>query len=168
LLQALAEHPDNESINFQYAQLQDFRGKRDEAMRLMEKVVERFPNNALALNFVGYNLADSGRELERALALVQRAAELEPNADFIIDSLAWACFKLGRYDEAWEHIQKAIAISRENGTEDPAMLEHFGDIALTQGDRDGARLAYEAALELFLKHNLKDNSERIRSKLKSL
>ena len=168
LLKALAEHPDNESVNFQYAQLQDFRGKREEAIRLMEKVVERFPNNALALNFVGYNLADSGKDLDRALMLVQKASELEPNADFIIDSLAWACFKLGRYGEAWEHIQRAVSLGRENGTEDPTMLEHFGDIALTQGDREGARLAYEASLELFLKHNLKDNAERVRSKLKSL
>ena len=165
---ALEEHPDNESVNFQYAQLQEFRGKRDDALRLMEKVIERFPNNALALNFVGYNLADTGQELDRALALVQRAAELEPNADFIIDSLAWACFKLGRYEEAWEHIQRAVQLSRESGSEDPTMLEHFGDIAITQGDREGARLAYEASLELFLKHNLKDNAECIRSKLNSL
>ena len=168
LRKALEAHPDNEGINFQYAQLQDFMGKREEAMRLMEKVAERFPNNALALNFVGYNLADSGKELDRALMLVQRAAELEPNADFIIDSLAWTCFKLGRYNEAWEHIQRAVQLSRESGSEDPTMLEHFGDIAITQGDKEGARLAYEAACELFLKHNLKDNAERIRTKLKSL
>ena len=142
--------------------------EREEAMRLMEKVAERFPNNALALNFVGYNLADSGKELDRALMLVQRAAELEPNADFIIDSLAWTCFKLGRYNEAWEHIQRAVQLSRESGSEDPTMLEHFGDIALTQGDREGARLAYEASLELFLKHNLKNDAERIRIKLKKL
>lgn len=168
LRKALEEHPDNESINFQYAQIQDFMGKREEAVRLMEKVVERFPNNALALNFVGYNLADSGKDLDKALMLVQKAAELEPNADFIIDSLAWACFKLGRHSEAWMHIQRAVQLSREHGSEDPTMLEHFGDIAITQGDKEGARLAYEAARELFLKHNLKDNAERISTKLKSL
>jgi tetratricopeptide (TPR) repeat protein len=168
LREALDLHPDNEKLLFQFAYLHELKGEHEEAMRLMEDVVRAFPDNAMALNFVGYNLADSGKDLDRALALVQRAAELEPNADFIIDSLAWACFKLGRHSEAWEHIQRAVSLGRENGTEDPTMLEHFGDIALTQGDRDGARLAYEASLELFLKHNLKDNSERIRSKLKSL
>ena len=168
LRKALEGYPDNEGLNFQYAQLQEFRGDRETAMRLMEKVIERFPNNAMALNFVGYNLADSGRELDRALELVQKAAELEPNADFIIDSLAWACFRLGRIEEAWAHIQRAVQLSRQSGSEDPTMLEHFGDIAHTQGDDKGARLAYEASLEIFLKHNLKDDAERIRNKLKKL
>ena len=97
------------------------------------------------------NLADSGKDLERALALIQRAAELEPEADFIIDSLAWAHFRLGHVDEAWLHIQRAVGLN-ENAPRDPSMLEHFGDIAHTQGDDKGARLAYEASLEIFLKH----------------
>ena len=168
LRDALALNPDDERACFQFAQLHEFRGQREEAMRLMEDVLLRFPNNALALNFVGYNLAESGKDLNRALTLVQRALELEPDADFIIDSVAWTFFKLGRHAEAWEYIQKAVEISRKNGNGDPTMLEHFGDIALVQGEKEGARLGYEASLELFLKYNLKDDAERIRIKLKNL
>ena len=168
LREALALHPDNEKLLFQFAYLHELKGEHEEAMRLMEDVVRAFPDNAMALNFVGYNLADRGRELERAHTLIQKAAELEPEADFIADSLAWVCFRLGMHEEAWTHIQRAIQLSQKSGSEDPTMLEHYGDIALTQNEQTGARLAYQAALELFLKHNLKNDAERIRIKLKKL
>ncbi|MBQ5728057.1 MAG: tetratricopeptide repeat protein, partial [Mailhella sp.] len=158
----------NEKLLFQFAYLHELKGEHEEAMRLMENVVRAFPDNAMALNFVGYNLADKGRELDRALSLIKKAAELEPEADFIADSLAWVCFRLGMNDEAWTHIQRAIQLSQKSGTEDPTMLEHYGDIALTQNEQTGARLAYQAALELFLKHNLKNDAERVRIKLKKL
>jgi len=168
LKEALAAHPNNEKLCFQFAYLHEIKGERKEAMRLMEDVVLRFPENALALNFVGYNLADSGKELERALTLIRKAAELEPEADFITDSLAWVCYRLGRYDEAWEFIQRAVHLSQKSNNEDPTMLEHYGDIALTQNEREGARLAYKASLELFLKHNLKNDAQRVHNKLKKL
>jgi tetratricopeptide (TPR) repeat protein len=133
-------------------------------MALMEKVVLQFPDHALALNYVGYNLADSGIELERALALIQRAAELEPEADFIIDSLAWAHFRLGNIEEAWTQIQRAVGLSK-NGPEDPSMLEHFGDIAFARGDKANARDGWEASEEIFLKYNLKNDAQRVRKKL---
>lgn len=168
LRKTLAEHPDDERANFQFAHLHEFRGQRAEAMRLMENVVERFPENAMALNFVGYNLADSGKDLDRAYDLIRKAVSLEPEADFIVDSMAWVCYRLGRYDEAWDYIQRAVELSRTSGNEDPTMLEHFGDIALTQGETKGARLGYEAALELFQKHRMQKDAERVRIKLKKL
>jgi len=168
LKEALAAHPNNEKLCFQFAYLHEIKGERKEAMRLMEDVVLRFPENALALNFVGYNLADSGKELERALTLIRKASELEPEADFITDSFAWVCYRLGRHEEAWELIQRAVHLSQKNNNEDPTILEHYGDIALTQNEREGARLAYKASLELFLKHNLKNDAERVHSKLKKL
>lgn len=168
LREALDRHPENEKLLFQFAYLHEIKGEHKEAMRLMEDVVRKFPDNAMALNFVGYNLADSGKELERAHVLIRKAAELEPEADFIADSLAWVCFRLGMHEEAWEHIQRAVQLSQKSGNEDPTMLEHYGDIALTQNEQAGARLAYQAALELFLKHNLKKDAERVRIKLKKL
>ncbi|MBR6625013.1 MAG: tetratricopeptide repeat protein [Mailhella sp.] len=168
LREALALHPENEKLLFQFAYLHEIKGEHKEAMRLMEDVVRKFPDNAMALNFVGYNLADSGKELERAHVLIRKAAELEPEADFIADSLAWVCFRLGMHEEAWEHIQRAVQLSQKSGNEDPTMLEHYGDIALTQNEQAGSRLAYQAALELFLKHNLKKDAERVRIKLKKL
>lgn len=164
---ALALFPDNEQLHFRNAYLRELQGDRAGAMALMEKVVAQFPNHAMALNYVGYNLADSGKDLERALALIQRAAELEPEADFIIDSLAWAHFRLGHVDEAWLHIQRAVGLN-ENAPRDPSMLEHFGDIAFARGDADNARSGWQASEEIFLKLNLKNDARRIRTKLENL
>lgn len=167
LAKALAQHPDNEHLHFRNAYLREMQGKRGEAMALMESVIAQFPDHALALNYVGYNLADKGVDLERALSLVRRAAELEPEADFIIDSLAWAHFRLGHLDEAWTHIQRAVSLSK-NGPEDPSMLEHYGDIAAALGHNACAREGWQASYALFLKHNLKNDAERVRSKLEGL
>lgn len=164
---ALALHPDHELLQFRNAYLRELQGNRAEAMTLMEKVVARFPNHAMALNYVGYNLADSGKDLERALSLIQRAAELEPEADFIIDSLAWAHFRLGHIEEAWTYIQRAINLSGDS-PRDPSMLEHFGDIAFARGDAANARSAWQASEKIFLKLNFKNDVQRIRTKLEAL
>ncbi len=168
LQEALDAHPENEIAAFQFAYLHELLGKREEAMRLMEAVLTRFPENAMALNFVGYNLADSDKELDRAYALIQRAVSLEPDADYIVDSMAWVCFKLGRIDEAWAHIQRAVELNRSSRGADPAMLEHYGDISAARRDWESARSGYGEALDIFLKYNLKDDAERVRAKLSNL
>lgn len=165
LVEALRLQPDNESAAFQQAYLQEVMGHRSRAMALMEKVIEKFPDNALALNYVGYNLADGNRELDRAYKLLQRAVELEPDADFILDSLAWVHFRRGELDEAWEQIQKALDASDKDGPGDPAMFEHYGDIASARGDRESARHGWQKALELFQSMDFPEDAARVQLKL---
>lgn len=166
--EALRQHPDNEGAAFQQAYLQEMQGNRKKAMALMEKFIAQYPDNALALNYVGYNLADSNRELDRAYTLIQRAVELEPDADFILDSLAWVHFRRGELDEAWEQIQKALNASGKEGPHDPAMLEHYGDIAAARGDEDAARKGWQNSMELFEKFGYAEDAARVRQKLEKL
>ena len=70
--------------------------------------------------------------------------ELEPDADFILDSLAWVQYRRGKLDDAWEQIQKALNLSGKDEPKDPAMLEHYGDIAAARGDADSARAGWGA------------------------
>lgn len=165
LLEVLHIQPDNESATFQQAYLQELQGHRARAMDLMEKVIEKFPDNALALNYVGYNLADDNRDLDRAYRLIQRAIELEPEADFILDSLAWVHFRRGEVDEAWEQIQKAIETSDKEKTGDPAMYEHYGDIAAARGDREAATCGWSNALDMFQSMDYPDDAARVKLKL---
>jgi len=165
IAEALRLQPDNENAAFQQAFQQELRGNRDAAMALMEKVIVRFPDNALALNYVGYNLADSNRELDRAYQLIRRAAELEPDADFILDSLAWVHYRRGELDKAWEQIQKALASGDRDRPADPTMMEHYGDIAAARGDNNTARQGWEAALKLFQHFGRQEDAARIRMKL---
>lgn len=61
----------------------------------MEAVIDRWPDNAQALNYVGYTLADDNRDLPRALDLLNRAVELSPETDYMLDSLAWVHYRAG-------------------------------------------------------------------------
>ena len=166
--EALLIQPDNEGAAFQQAYLYELKGDRAQAMKLMEKFIARYPDNAMALNYVGYNLADSNKELDKAYKLIQRAVELEPDADFILDSLAWVHFRRGELNEAWEQIQKALGASGERGPHDPAMLEHFGDIAAARGDAESARKGWQFALEMFEQLGYPEDAARVRQKLETL
>jgi len=168
LVKVVAAQPDNENALLQQALLMEMQGKRDDAMALMEKLIVKFPENAMALNFIGYNLADQGIELDRALDLIQRALESDPDADFIVDSLAWTHFRRGELELAWKHIQRAVTLANQKGNIDPAMLEHLGDIANARGDRARTRQGWQQAMDLFLKFNFKDDAERVREKLKQV
>ncbi len=166
--EALRLHPDSENAAFQQAYLQEMQGNREKAMELMEKFIGNYPDNALALNYVGYNLADSNRELDKAYKLIRRAVELEPDTDFILDSLAWVLFRRGELDEAWEQIQKALNASGKDGPRDPAMLEHYGDIAAARKDADSARNGWQQAKTLFEQLGYPEDAARVRQKLERL
>lgn len=60
------------------------------------------------LNYLGYSLVDRNENLDEALKLIQRAVELRPDDGYILDSLAWAYYRLGRYDEAVAPMERAV------------------------------------------------------------
>ena len=94
-------------------------------MRVMERILTLEPGNPDALNFVGYALAEDGRDLDRALELISKALATNPESPYYIDSLAWVLFKRGEFKKAWTEIQRAVS----KPSEDPAIWEHYGDIA---------------------------------------
>ena len=165
LSRAAKDFPSNEQIEFQLAFLRELQGRRDEAMSMMEDIVEKYPDNAFALNYVGYNLAESNRDLDRALQLIEKAITLQPEADFIIDSLAWVYFRRGDVDEAWKQIRKVVQLDDQTKETDPTMLEHYGDIAMAMDLRDEAIQAWKEAETMFLRLGDKEAASRIRSKL---
>ncbi len=154
---ALKNRPDDEELLYQYGAILDRAGDRGEALAVMQRIVDKNPEHADALNYIGYTLAEEGRELERALTLVKKADKLKPENGYIVDSLAWAYFRLGRVEEAWKQIQRATQLSGE----DPTMWEHYGDIAKALGKREQARKGWRNALKF--KH---ENPARIEQKLK--
>ena len=138
----------------------DSLGKRDEAMKVMQGIVASHPEHYQALNYVGYSLAVQGKDLEHALELLQRADRLAPDQFFIVDSLAWALFRLGRTEEALQNIRRAVALVPSPEVE---ILEHYGDIAAAAGQKEEARKAYEQALKL-----KPANAESLRQRLGDL
>jgi tetratricopeptide (TPR) repeat protein len=143
LKEALLLHPDDEDLLFSLGNIQDEAGKKEAALSAMEKILTVSPGNYQALNYVGYTLADRNTDLDRALALITRALEQNPEADYIMDSLAWVQYRLGRYEDAWMSIRRCIGL----GGDDAVIWEHYGDIALAVGRKDEAAHGYRQAVQ---------------------
>ena len=158
--QAVEIVPESSELAFTLGSLLDSLGKRDEAMKVMQGIIASHPEHYQALNYVGYSLAVQGKDLEHALELLQRADRLAPDQFFIVDSLAWALFRLGRTEEALQNIRRAVALVPSPEAE---ILEHYGDIAAAAGQKEEARKAYEQALKL-----KPANAESLRQRLGDL
>jgi tetratricopeptide (TPR) repeat protein len=144
LKQAVAKWPDNTEAMYRLGSILERRSKRPEALQMMEKILVQDPSNPDALNFVGYTLAEEGQDLDRALELVQRALVASPDNPYFIDSLAWVFYKRGDVKQAWVEIQRAV----NSSANDPAIWEHYGDIAKALGRKQEAAQGYRKALEL--------------------
>ena len=134
-------------------------GNRQEALRHMQRLLEKEPDNSAALNFIGYTLVEQNRDLDKAGRMIRRALELDPGNPYYLDSLAWHQFNTNNPEKAWGTIQKALSEVRE----DPVIWEHYADIARALSRKEEARKGYEKALELD-----PDNPQEIRDKLESI
>src|SRR5271154_359223 len=88
-----------------------------------KKALELNPDQPLVLNYLGYSWVDKGLNMEEAFKMLRRAVELQPNDGYIVDSLGWAHFKLGQYQEAAQTLEKAIDLKPA----DPVLNDHLGD-----------------------------------------
>ena len=115
---------------------------------MLNRVIKSNPNDAEALNFLGYTYAVQGIKLNKAKALIQRALSQKPNDGYYLDSLAWAYFKSGDYDKAAGAQSKAL----KQVPDDAVMHEHYGDIMWKNGKQAAARKAWQKAIELKSEH----------------
>ena len=128
-----------------YASLCDRLGAPERCLEEGEKALALAPNDAECANFVGYTLADLNRDLPRAEKLIRQAVTAEPDNAAYLDSLAWVCYRYGRFDDAWETIRRVLDAWGDEKP-DPVVLEHAGDIAVAKGLIIEAREYYTKAL----------------------
>ncbi len=140
--QALAKFPDDEDLLFSLGHIQEEAGQRDAALATMEQIIKKNPRHYKALNYVGYTLADRNTDLARALELINRALAQAPDEDYIVDSLAWVQYRMGHFADAWQSIQRCIAL----GGDDPTIWEHYGDIAHALKKKNEALKGWNEAL----------------------
>jgi len=159
LKDALNQWPDDLDLLYRYGVALEKLKRRSEARQVMEKIVTLDPQNPDALNYLGYSLAEEGRDLNKALTMISTALEKEPDNPFFLDSLAWVLYKLNRAQEALTTIQKAIA----HKVKDAIIWEHYGDIAAAAGRKAEAIKAYRTALELG-----SETPDAVRKKLEAL
>ncbi len=116
-------------------------GQWDAALPHLRKAVELAPQQAVALNYLGYSLADRGIMLDEAEGLLERASRLRPDDAAITDSLGWVYFKRGDVARALPLLEKAAQAEPSSVT----INEHLGDAYWRAGRRFEARYAWRAA-----------------------
>lgn len=141
---AVALNPDDPESSVQLASALHAAGKHDESEKILAELIARNPEFPVALNNYGYFLLERGVRFEEALAMIEKAVNLEPLNGSFLDSLGWAHFKLGRLEKARELIERSLLYSRRNAT----AHEHLGDVMRDLGRPNEARRHWEKALEL--------------------
>jgi tetratricopeptide (TPR) repeat protein len=101
----------------------------------------------MVLNYLGFMMADKGKQLPEALKLIRKAVELEPMNGAYLDSLGWVYFKMGEYELAEENLRQAV----ERDTTDPTVHDHLGDLYEKTGRARLASKQWELSLEQFAK-----------------
>ncbi len=154
LKKGVAEFPRNVDLYYGLGVFYDKANRPEQALEQMRSILRLEPDNAEALNFIGYSWADRGINLDEAEQMIKRALELNPKGAHIIDSLGWVYFRQGKNDLAIKYLTEAL-----NGLpDDPTVAEHLGDAL----EKDG-RLS--EALEMY-RRALKSNSDSIGLKKK--
>ena len=133
---------DKEYVYFLRGSTYERQKKYEPAEEMFRKVVAGDPQNATALNYLGYMLADRGVKLEEALGFIKKAVDLDPANGAYLDSLGWAYFGLGKYESAEDTLIKA---SQRIGT-DPTVQDHLGDLYQKTGRLRLAAAHWERAL----------------------
>ena len=141
--QALKQLPDESSLLYTRAMIAD---KRDDLAQLetdLQRIIQRDPNNAMALNALGYTLADRTDRLEEARQLIERAHELEPDDAAITDSLGWMYYRLGDLHTAERLLREAYS-----AFPDAEVAAHFGEVLWQLGKHKQAKQVWGQALKI--------------------
>ena len=159
----LSQYPESYDIRFLYAIAIQETGDDALALKEMGLIIKRVPKHAPSLNYVGYVLAEQGRELKRAERLIRRALEIRPKESAYLDSLAWVLFKRGRYLEARKVLKRALKESPNH----PELLFHQACIEFRLRKRDIAQQIYEKSLRLECDPKLRKKYQEIWKKLRA-
>ena len=134
---------DKQYVYFLRGSMYERQKKYDQAEEMFRKVLSTDPDNATALNYLGYMLADRGVKLEEALNYIKKAVNLDPANGAYLDSLGWAYFRLGKYELAEDNLLKAS----QHITTDPTVQDHLGDLYQKTGRLKLAAVHWERALQ---------------------
>jgi tetratricopeptide (TPR) repeat protein len=152
----LSKNPNNEAILYSLAVTNFSAGKETESIKIMKDLLELNPDNADALNYIGYTYADKGVNLDEAESYIKKAMKLAPNTGYIIDSLGWVYYRKGMLNEAIVNLELAAKLSPE----DAAIWDHLGDVYMESGDIPKALKSYEYALKLLNENEDKTKEDK--------
>ncbi len=110
----------------------------------LQTALELNPDQPQVLNYLGYSWVDMGINLDQGLEMIRKAVDARPNDGYIVDSLGWAYYRLGRYQEAVEQLERAAELRPE----DPVINDHLGDAYWKVGRKLEATFQWNHARDL--------------------
>ncbi len=108
------------------------------------KALELYPDQPQVLNYLGYSWVDMNSNLKEALEMIQKAVDLRPSDGYIVDSLGWAYYRLGRFPDAVRELERAVSLKPE----DPVLNDHLGDAYWRVGRKLEATFQWSHARDL--------------------
>ena len=116
----------------------------DKAEPDFQKALVLYPDQPHVLNYLGYSWIDQGVHLDAGMTMIRKAVEQRPDDGYIVDSLGWAYYRLGNYEEAVKHLERAVEVRPE----DPVINDHLGDAYWKVGRKLEARFQWSHARDL--------------------
>ena len=138
--QGVKRFPDNMDFLYDYALMAEKMGKTAVMEKSLRKVIAKSPDNMQAYNALGYSLADRNVRLKEAYQLISKALKMAPGDPFILDSMGWVNYRMGKLDEAETHLRKAYAVRN-----DPEIAVHLGEVLWKKGQKEDARKLWREA-----------------------
>jgi tetratricopeptide (TPR) repeat protein len=142
LQDAQGKFPKDDGIAFELGTLFDKQKRFADAESAFLQVLSRDPENAIALNYLGYMLAERGERLDESVTYLKKALQVEPENPSYLDSLGWAYFKSDKLDLAESNLKRAADQLRTNSV----IQEHYGQVLFKLGRYDEAIAAWTRAL----------------------
>jgi tetratricopeptide (TPR) repeat protein len=131
-------------------------GNWDQAEADFKRALDLEPGQPEILNYLGYSWLDRGEHIEEAVEMIREAVRQRPNDGYIVDSLGWGYYLLGRYEEAVIELERAVELRPQDWT----INDHLGDAYWRVGRRTEARFQWERALSLDPEDDVIDDIER--------
>ncbi|MBT8420435.1 MAG: tetratricopeptide repeat protein [Gammaproteobacteria bacterium] len=139
---ALENHPDDNDLLYARAMLAGRMGQVSILEQDLRELLSREPDHVDALNALGYTLADKTDRYQEALTMIRKALSLQPDSYYILDSMGWTLYRLGRHQESIGYLRRALAMKQ-----DPEVAAHLGEVLWVTGDRAAARDVWNTARE---------------------
>ncbi|HMQ09866.1 MAG TPA: tetratricopeptide repeat protein [Oligoflexia bacterium] len=157
----LSKEGKNIQYLFSYAQILEEQKKFNEMEKILYSVIEKNPDHARALNYLGYSMLERDKNIDDAFVYVQRAHAIAPDNPYIMDSLGWAHYKKGQYAQALELLKKA----HSNRSDESIIQEHIADTYAQMKQKSKAKVWYKKVLKM---NSNEEDQKRIKEKLAEL
>lgn len=139
---ALNKYPNETDLLFARVLFYDSVVDRAGSEADLQQIISMKPDDSQALNHLGYMLVDQTTRFDEGLELLERAIAIAPDEPAIIDSLAWAQYKLGRYEEALQNLRRAFAVFPDH-----EVASHLGEVLWMMGRKEEASAVWQDALQ---------------------